>query len=162
VAKRPQIVGCTTSPCTYRALFDAVQDIIYIRDLGGVILDMNQAGLRFLGKSKEHVLGRTLHGDTADERAMSLMETNLSLLEAGADRSTVELSDADGRRCLFEVTTTGIRDAAGQPIGAYGIMRPVQAWSGTTAPVRVASGLEQTTPAPMTGPEEISSWTPDD
>jgi len=31
---RPEIVRCSpTVPCTYRELFDAVEDIIYIRDL---------------------------------------------------------------------------------------------------------------------------------
>ncbi len=121
---RPEIVRCVG--CTYRELFEAVEDIVYIRDLDGVILDINAAGVRFFGKPKEEIVGRTLHADPADERGMSLMETNLSLLESGSDRSTVELLDAQGRGCVLEVRTAVIRDRAGAPAGAFGIMREVR------------------------------------
>lgn len=121
---RPEIVRC--AGCTYRELFDAVEDIVYIRDLDGVILDINAAGVRFFGRPKGEIVGRTFHRDPADDRGMSLMETNLSLLESGSDRSTVELLDADARGCVFEVRTAVIRDRAGAPAGAYGIMRPLR------------------------------------
>lgn len=125
--KRPEIVRCSeVTPCTYRQLFDAVDDILYIRDLAGIILDINEAGVRFFGKPKTLIVGRTFHATPVDERAMSLMETNLSLLESGHDRSVVLLTNAAGQSLEFEVTTTVIRDASGSPVGAFGVMRDVR------------------------------------
>lgn len=112
--------------CIYRDLFDAVEDILYVRDLDGVILEINAAGAKFLGKPKEKIIGTTFHGAPVDDRAMSLMETNLALLENGADRSTVKLSGADGQEHVFECRTTLMRDPLTRnPMGAFGVMREI-------------------------------------
>lgn len=142
MAQRPEIVSCIG--CTYRELFDAVEDIVYIRDLEGVILDINAAGVRFFGKPKEEIVGRTLHAEPSDERAMSLMETNLSLLESGSDRSTVELHDAQGKGWMFEVRTAVIRDRAGAPAGAFGIMRELK----LPGPARARPPVDEHAPTP--------------
>jgi len=109
----------------YREVFDRVQDIIYVRDLGGVILDINDAGSRFFGVAKDDVIGRTFHRHVDDDQAQSLKSTNTILLRDGVDRSTVELRNARGELRILESTTTLVRDDAGLPIGAYGVMRDV-------------------------------------
>lgn len=151
-------MSCAETPCTYRALFDAVEDIVYIRDLQGVILDINLAGQEFFGKPKSEIVGKTLHEDPVDDRAMGLLETNLSLMEAGRDRSTLELVGADGARRLFDVRTTILRDRTGRAVGAYGIMREVpraaaspldaDATHPRRAEAEAARGLGETTPFP--------------
>ncbi len=121
---KPQLARCTLDACIYRDMFDAVSDILYVRDLKGVILDINEAGARFFGLPKSALVGKTFHREPADDRAMSLMESNLALLENGGDRSLVELVDATGRRRIFEASTTALRDRlTGQLSGAFGIMR---------------------------------------
>ena len=110
---------------TYREVFDRVQDIIYVRDMNGVILDINEAGARFFGTTKEEVIGRTLHRSLDDEQARSLQATNALLLADGLDRSTVELQNAAGETRVVEATTTLIRDEHDAPLGAYGVMRDV-------------------------------------
>lgn len=109
----------------YREVFDRVHDIIYVRDLGGVILDINDAGARFFGVAKEDVIGRTLHRHVDDDQAQSLKATNSLLLRDGVDRSTVELRNAEGELRILESTTTLVRDAEGLPVAAYGVMRDV-------------------------------------
>lgn len=149
---RPEVVRCSpTVPCTYRELFDAVDDIIYIRDLAGVILDINEAGARFFGRSKDQIVGRTFHSTPMDDRAMSLMETNLSLLESGRDRSIVELENGKGERVPFEVTTSVVKDRTGSPAGAFGIMREVRTGPERTTPtassmLRLRSGTMAAVP----------------
>jgi PAS domain S-box-containing protein len=138
-------------PCTYRELFDAVEDIIYIRDLAGVILDINEAGARFFGRPRDQIVGRTFHSTPMDDRAMSLMETNLSLLESGRDRSVVELENGRGDRVPFEVTTSVVKDRTGNPAGAYGIMREVRTAPGSARPtastmLRLRSGTMAAVP----------------
>lgn len=112
-------------PVRYREVFDRVQDIIYVRDMEGVILDLNEAGARFFGMARGEVIGRTLHRSLDDDQAQSLKATNQLLLDRGVDRSTVELRNASGESCILETTTTLIRDDAGLAIGAYGVMRDV-------------------------------------
>lgn len=109
----------------YREVFDRVQDIVYVRDFDGVILDINDAGARFFGVAKDEVIGRTLHREVDDEQARSLKATNELLLREGVDRSTVELRDARGELRVLESTTTLVRDEDAKPVGAYGVMRDV-------------------------------------
>lgn len=112
-------------PRHYRNVFDGVQDILYVRDMDGVLLDVNEAGARFFGKPREELIGRTLHRQMDDEQARSLKATNDLLLREGVDRSTVELRNRAGEVRIVETTTTLIRDDDGTPHGAYGVMRDV-------------------------------------
>ena len=112
-------------PQRYREIFDRVQDIIYVRDMDGVILDINEAGARFFGIPKDELIGRTLHRTSDDEQARSLRATNDLLLRDGLDRSTVELRNSAGDARVVESTTTLFRDEEGAPLGAYGVMRDV-------------------------------------
>ncbi|MEA2569872.1 MAG: hypothetical protein QOI24_1873 [Acidobacteriota bacterium] len=118
---RPESLGTAQ----YREVFDRVQDIIYVRDLDGVLLDINEAGARFFGRAKEKLIGGTLHHSMDDQAALSLRATNELLLRHGVDRSTVELRNADGELRIVEATTSLMRDEHGVARGAYGVMRDV-------------------------------------
>jgi PAS domain S-box-containing protein len=117
--------GCSDPDCRYRELFDAVDDIIYIRDFAGVLLDINAAGVRFFGRAKEELIGNTLHSSDDDQQWHSLEATNRKLQQHGVDRSTVRLEDASGHPRTLETTTTLIFDDQGRAAGAYGVMRDV-------------------------------------
>ena len=110
----------------FRELLDQVNDIVYTRDLDGVILTINAAGGRFFGREPSELVGGTLHDMFGDPGVReSLLATNAQLLAGGTDRSTVALVDASGRKCVLETNTTLIRNEAGHPIGACGVMRDV-------------------------------------
>ncbi len=121
---RPSIDG-PLDPAHYREVFDGVQDIIYVRDMTGVLLEMNEAGARFFGRPREQLIGGTLHRHSEDEPARSLRATNELLFVHGVDRSTVEMQNGAGEMRILEATTTLMRDEDGHPIGAYGVMRDV-------------------------------------
>ena len=109
----------------YREIFDRVQDIIYVRDMDGVIIDINAAAARFFGTAKDEIIGRTFHRHVDDEQARSLQATNDLLVREGVDRSTVALRNSAGELRVLESTTTLIRDERGAPLGACGVMRDV-------------------------------------
>jgi len=109
----------------YREVFDRVHDIVYVRDLDGVIIDINEAGARFFGRAKEELIGQTLHRSSDDEQARSLRATNDLLLLQGVDRSTVELCNGAGETRIVEAMTALMRDDRGEARGAYGVMRDV-------------------------------------
>jgi PAS domain S-box-containing protein len=124
-ASRAHPAGCADPECRYRELFDAVDDIIYIRDFHGVLLDINAAGVRFFGRPKEQLVGHTLHASDDDAQWQSLEATNRKLQQHGVDRSTVRLPDASGHERTLETTTTLIFDDQGRAAGAYGVMRDI-------------------------------------
>jgi hypothetical protein len=110
----------------YRELLDEVTDIVYTRDLDGVILSINAAGGRLFGREPAELVGLTLHDILGDPKVReSLMATNAQLLSGGTDRSTVTLVDATGCTRVLETNTTLVRDSTGRPIGACGVMRDV-------------------------------------
>jgi PAS domain S-box-containing protein len=108
----------------YRKLLDTVNDIVYTRDLAGVITSINAAGARFFGRPQAEIVGGTLHDLFGDPALLvSLEATNASLLAEGTDRSTTTFVDATGRTRIIETSTSLLRDASGRPIGASGVMR---------------------------------------
>lgn len=110
----------------YHDLFENVNDIVYTRDLNGFITSINAAGERFFGQARERLVGRTLHDLLHDpEVEASLRATNERLLREGVDRSVVTLRDAHGEERIVESNVSLIRDTAGRPTGARGIMRDV-------------------------------------
>ena len=64
---------------SYRGLFDAVKDSIYIQDRNGVFLDVNAGAERMYGYSKEEIIGKTPEflgapGRNNNENIMELVE----------------------------------------------------------------------------------------
>jgi PAS domain S-box-containing protein len=108
----------------YRKLLDTVNDIVYTRDLGGVITSINAAGARFFGRPQAEIVGCTLHDLFGEPTLLvSLEATNARLLAEGTDRSTTTFVDGTGRTRIIETSTSLLRDTSGRPIGASGVMR---------------------------------------
>lgn len=107
-------------------LFDNVNDIVYTRDMEGLITSINLAGEHFFGTPRARLLGSSLHGLFADEELEdNLKATNEKLLHDGADRSVMEVKNGAGQFRILESNVSLMRDASGKPAGARGIMRDV-------------------------------------
>jgi PAS domain S-box-containing protein len=105
--------------------FDHLDDIVYTRDFAGLITNITAAGERFFGIPREQIIGRSFHGLIDPTMEASLRATNDKLLAEGHDRSEVVTRDRDGRPRVLEFNVALIRDSAGQPVGARGIMRDI-------------------------------------
>jgi PAS domain S-box-containing protein len=106
--------------------FDNVNDIVYTRDMDGIITSINFAGERFFGTPRHTLIGKSLHGLFSDELLEdNLKATNQKLLQEGADRSIVQIQDATGRLRMLESNVSLVRDANHNAVGARGIMRDV-------------------------------------
>lgn len=114
-----------SNPSRLGDIFDALQDIVYFRDLDGVILEINRAGEQFFGRPRNSIVGQTLHRERDDPAAVSLEATNRRLAELGVDRSTVVTTNALGETRILETTTTLLRDEHGNPARACGVMRDI-------------------------------------
>ncbi len=109
----------------YHELFDLAQDVIYVLDAAGNVLDLNAAGERVTGYGREELLGRPIAQLVLPEH----LPTMLQMLEHKIDGQpattyVVEIQSRDGRRVALEVTTRLIyRD--GRPVEIHGIARDI-------------------------------------
>jgi len=106
-------------------LFDSVQDVIYVRDLDGIVLEINAAGVRLFGRPKSEIIGKPFPEGELGQITRAIAESNRSLLERGLAKSRVEVVTDKGETRILEATTTLFHDASGVPRGAYGVMRDI-------------------------------------
>lgn len=106
-------------------LFDSVQDVIYVRDLDGIVLDINTAGARLFGRPKAEIVGKPFPEGELGQFTRAIAESNRALLERGQAKTRVEVVNPKGQTRILEATTTLFHDESGQPRGAYGVMRDI-------------------------------------
>ena len=109
------------------ATFNAIPDLIWVKDINGVYLNCNpQLGLLY-GVQCADVIGKTDYDFTDKELADYFREGDRNAMNA--DEPTVNevwLTFAGDRyRGLFETIKTPIRDAAGKLVGILGISRDI-------------------------------------
>lgn len=110
----------------YRNLFENANDIIYVHDLNGNYLDINEAGVRIFGYTREEALKLNMAQVAAPEHLALIREKLASKLERGEKQTAYELDCVrkDGSRVTLEVNSTTICDN-GMPIAVQGIARDI-------------------------------------
>lgn len=104
-AERQALEQLTVSETRYRELFENVIDIVYLHDLDGRILEINAAGVRASGYTREEILEMNIFdflGAADRERTMQLVQR---MVTGGrtAESFVAELVAKDGRRLLLEM-----------------------------------------------------------
>ncbi|MBA2378606.1 MAG: PAS domain S-box protein [Blastocatellia bacterium] len=110
----------------YRNLFENANDIIYVHDLNGNYTDINQAGLKIFGYTREEALQLNMAQIAAPEH-LEFVRANLSSkLDCVETQTAYELEciKKDGTRVTLEVNSTAICDK-GVPVAVQGIARDV-------------------------------------
>ncbi len=110
----------------YRQLFENANDIIYLHDLDGNYLSINEAGLKVFGYTEEEVLSMNMADITAPEH-LKLMKRKLSKKIAGETGQTVyEVTciRKDGSLIALEVNSSVIIED-GMPMAVQGIARDI-------------------------------------
>lgn len=100
-------------------LLNGARDAIFVLDLDGIVLFMNQAAERIYGCRAEEMIGTRVL-DWADAEVAKHWEEKLAnyrktLLERGEWMGEVENYTRDGRTIIVESRSTLMRDAKGQP-----------------------------------------------
>jgi PAS domain S-box-containing protein len=110
----------------YRELVEQAADIIYTRDLQGMLTSINEAGARFFGRTVSEMIGAPLSVLLGKERAAAeISETERQQEFDEAQRSAHLVRDAEGKEHCLEAMTTLVRDAAGQPSGVRAVVRDI-------------------------------------
>jgi diguanylate cyclase (GGDEF)-like protein/PAS domain S-box-containing protein len=121
----------------FRNIFENATDIIYVHDLDGNYLSINDAGLKVFGYTREEALNLNLKQVTVPEhfaRAKAQLEAKV----AGRAKQTsyeVDCFCKNGSRITLEVNTSVIRKD-GKPIAVQGIARDVTERKHVEAAVR--------------------------
>ncbi|HEY0430010.1 MAG TPA: EAL domain-containing protein [Pyrinomonadaceae bacterium] len=109
----------------YRTLFENANDLIYVHDLKGNYLSINEAGVRIFGYSREEALKLNIQKIIAPDH-LKIARRMLAKKIAGAKQTAYEVDciTKTGERLTLEVNTTTIfKD--GEPIAIQGIARDV-------------------------------------
>lgn len=109
------------------SLYDAIPDLVWVKDINGVYLSCNPMFSRFFGASERDIVGRTDYEFVNKELADSFRANDRAATEAGKSSINEEWITfaTDGYHGLFETIKTPMRDQEGNPIGILGIARDI-------------------------------------
>ena len=110
-----------------RSTFDAIPDLLFIKDADGVYVDCNPAVERLYGTTRADFVGKTPEDFVSAEEAAAFRAQDRKVIAAGKPISHEEWRTAarDGERALFQTIKTPMRDAQGGLIGVLAISRDI-------------------------------------
>lgn len=110
----------------YRSLFEQSQDVIFISDREGNLVDINRAGLELFGyASRTEILKANRAANIFENPAMGRKLVKALQQNGQVKDFEINLVKVDGRPVTVLVTAQMERDDFGQVTGIHGIMRDV-------------------------------------
>lgn len=110
-----------------RAVSEATQDALFVKDLEGRYTWLNQATARYLGKAVEEVLGQDDSGFFDASGVELLRRRHLEIIQSGIAETAEEILTAQGETRTFLATKAPYLDEHGQVTGIIGISRDITA-----------------------------------
>jgi PAS domain S-box-containing protein len=107
------------------AVIEGATDAVFVKDIRGCYLMINQAGAQFLGKSVLEVLGNDDRSLFPAAEAAQIMEDDRIIMEGGAGGTFEEVGTAGGSTRTYIATKWPWRDGRGNVIGLIGISRNI-------------------------------------
>ncbi|MEO6589719.1 MAG: EAL domain-containing protein [Pyrinomonadaceae bacterium] len=109
----------------FRDLFENANDIIYVHDLDGNFMSVNQAGLKVFGYTQEEVAGLNI-GQIVCPEDLQKAQKQIAAKIAGKAATSYEVAGVrkDGRKVCFEVSSRVIYEH-GIPFSIQGIARDI-------------------------------------
>jgi diguanylate cyclase (GGDEF)-like protein/PAS domain S-box-containing protein len=110
-----------------RTFIDTIPDLAWLKNAEGVYLACNRRFGQFYGLTEADIVGKTDYDFANKEQADNFRKHDLKAM--AEDKPCVNeewlTSAADGRRGLFEVIKTPMRDSLGKLIGIQGVARDI-------------------------------------
>ena len=107
------------------AIMDASVDLIYVKDLQGRYVHMNQAGAKILGMRVDDIVGWEDVALWGAELAASCHAADQEVLESGRTVTVEECDRAHGAPVYYLTTKAPYRDPEGRIIGVIGVSRDI-------------------------------------
>ncbi len=111
----------------FRALFDTLPDLVWLKDPEGAYIACNPAFEGFFGAPERDIVGRSDADFVSAEQAAFFRERDRAAVAAGRPVSNREWISyaSDGRQALLETIKTPMHDEGGKLIGVLGIGRDI-------------------------------------
>ena len=135
--RKRAIENLEDSESRYRNLFENANDIIYVHDLKGNYISINQAGEKIFGYTREEALKMNMAQIAAPEHYELVRENLSKKVDGGAKQTAYEVDclRKDGSRVTLEVNSTVIMKD-GEPMAVQGIARDVTYRKGAEAALK--------------------------
>jgi len=104
-----------------QAVIEATPDAIFVKDLEGRYVLINEAAARFLGKSPAEIVGKNDFELYPAETARQFIEDDRTVLATGDARSFEGVAKGDSGEQAYLVTKGVYRDTDGAILGVFGI-----------------------------------------
>ena len=113
----------------YRNILESIQEGYFELDLDGNYTFANEANCRYLGYTKEELIGMNYRQHTDEETAKKLYQPYYELYQTGKPIELLDLESIrkDGTKAIYETSVSLIRDNKGKPIGFRGVSRDITA-----------------------------------
>ncbi len=123
---RASLLGLANHRQLLSSVVEGTNDAVFVKDLEGRYLMVNDATTRFVGRPREAILGRTDADIFPAESAAAIRAQDESVAAGGITREHEEfLHNQQGQSLHFHVTKGPWRDADGTIRGIFGISRDV-------------------------------------
>ena len=107
------------------AVIDATPDAIFVKDLEGRYVLVNQAAARFVGRTPDQVVGRLDYELYPEETAKQFVADDRVVLQSGQPMSFEGVATSQGGTQAYLVTKGVYRDKTGKILGIYGISHDI-------------------------------------
>ncbi len=107
------------------SVIDGTTDAIFVKDLQGQYLMINQAGAAVSGRSPEYHVGRRDADLFSLDSTSTILESDKTVFATGETRTFEEVIEVRGERRTFLAKKGLYKDAAGNAVGLIGIARDI-------------------------------------
>ena len=108
-----------------QAVIDATPDAIFVKDLNGRYLLMNESAARFVGKSRDEIVGKHDLELFPVATARGFIEADRQVLATGEPQAFEGIATSESGTQAYLVTKGVYRDRDGQILGLFGISHDV-------------------------------------
>ncbi len=110
------------------SIIDGATESIFVKDLNGKYLFVNDAVLKVVNKKREEIIGKDDLTLYTEDDAKRIMETDKPVIQEGKTISNyIHIKPSNGIDRIFDATKGPIKDEKGNTIGIFGISRDVTA-----------------------------------
>jgi PAS domain S-box-containing protein len=108
-----------------QAVIEATPDAIFVKDLEGRYVAINEAAARFLGKTPEDIIGKNDLELYPEETARQFIDDDRKVLATGAARAFEGVATSALGTQAYLVTKGAYRDRNGKILGVFGISHDI-------------------------------------
>ncbi|OIQ98902.1 putative diguanylate cyclase YegE [mine drainage metagenome] len=109
------------------AITEGSTDAIFVKDIDGRYLLLNEAAARFVGKSVQDVLGKDDTGIFPPNQAALIQRNDREVMQDNQVTTFDENLDTQNGKLFFQATKGSLHDDAGRVVGVFGISRDITA-----------------------------------